>query len=129
MDVTVKKDVPRLKSLTHHHLGGAVLRTLFHTGSYPLSIQIIARQRGSVVTNYDSIRVQHGDNLEYEVVSQVLGILVVTDQKLKDAFDDEARVGLSRMHPSRYHDGPSDSDVLRPRTEICYDGHFTVIQC
>lgn len=69
VDVTVKKDVSRLKSLTHHHLGGAVLRTLFHTGSYPLSIKIIARQGSSVVTNNDSIRVQHGNNLEYEVVS------------------------------------------------------------
>lgn len=42
VDVTVEKDVPRLKSLTHHHLGGAVLGALFHAGSYPLSIQIIA---------------------------------------------------------------------------------------
>ena len=41
VDVTVEEDVSRLEGLAHHHLGGAVLRALFHTWSDPLSVQIV----------------------------------------------------------------------------------------
>ena len=69
MNIAVEQDVTGLEGLAHHHFGRAVLRALLHTGSYPLSIQVKTRQRGPVITNNDAVRVQHGNDFEYEVVS------------------------------------------------------------
>jgi len=79
MDVTVEKDVPAFEGFPHHHLGRAVFRALLHAGGNPLPVQVKPTERAPVVTDSDSIRVEHGDNLKYKVISEVLGHLVLGD--------------------------------------------------
>ena len=69
MNITVEENVPTLQSLPHHHLGGGVLRALFHTGSNPLSVEIEATKGGSLNAYYYSIGVQHGNDFKDEIVS------------------------------------------------------------
>ena len=52
-------------------------RVQLTTGFEPTTIEIYTQQAAPVVAMDDPIRVQHWDNLEHEVPSQVLGIQVV----------------------------------------------------
>ena len=101
---------------------------MLHAGGYPLSVQIVARETGSVVANDDAIGIKHGDNFENKIISQIFGILVITHQELKDTFYYKGGVGLSRMDPRRDYYGSSDGYVLWSAAEICYYCHLTVIQ-
>lgn len=114
MDITVEEDVARLKRLPHHHFGRAILRALLHRGRNPLAVQIKATQRGPIVANKASVRVQHRDDFKDEIISQVLGVIVIAHQELQDAFNDETSVRLTRMYPRRDDDSSTHSDVLGP---------------
>lgn len=43
---------------------------------FPLSVQIVPRKRRSVVAVDDSIRIQHGEYFDYELVSHFLSVRV-----------------------------------------------------
>lgn len=68
MDITVEQDVTTFQSLPHHHLGRAVLRELLHAGRNPLPVEIHATEGGTVVTNDDTVWVEHRDDLKYEII-------------------------------------------------------------
>lgn len=77
VNIAVEEDVTRLERLAHHHLGGAVLGALLHAWGNPLTIQIEAAEAAPVVADDDSIRVEHWYDLKNEVVTQVLGVVII----------------------------------------------------
>mmetsp|Transcript_13579 Transcript_13579/g.23113 ORF Transcript_13579/g.23113 Transcript_13579/m.23113 type:complete len:396 (-) Transcript_13579:1175-2362(-) len=129
VDVAVEEDVAALQRLPHHHLGRAVLGAHLHAGRDPLSVQVQAAQRGAVVADQYAVGVQHGDDLEHEVVSQVARDLVVRHQELQHPVDDERGVALARVDPARYYYSSPDRDLFRPRAEVCDDRHLAVVPC
>lgn len=77
MYITIEEDVSTLECLAHHHFSGAVFGTLLHAWRDPLTIEIEATQRRPIISNQDAIRVEHGDDLKYKVVTQVLCHFVI----------------------------------------------------
>ena len=71
VDIAIEQNVSALEGLSHHHFGRAVFGTGLHARSYPLSIQIEAAERRSIVTDQNPIWVQHWNYLEHEIVSEV----------------------------------------------------------
>ena len=69
VEITVEEDVTTLQCPFHHHLDMVVYGVELARRSNPLSVQILAHERASIVTNYDAVRVQHRHYLEYEGVS------------------------------------------------------------
>ena len=65
MDITVEKNISTFKRFSHHHFSGAVFWELFHTWSNPLSIEISATQRCPIITNNDTIWIEHRNDFEY----------------------------------------------------------------
>lgn len=127
VDVAVEEDVTTLQRLPHHHLGGAVLWELLHAGRDPLSVEVHAAQGSSVVSDDDAVGVEHRDDLEDEVVSEVLCHLIVRYKELKDALDDEGGIAFSRMHSRSDDYGSTNGDLLGPRAEVRNDGHLAVV--
>jgi hypothetical protein len=64
MKIAVESELPRLYGLAYHLFNSHYLRIMSHIRSNPLAIQISTRQATSIVANYDTIRVQHGHDLE-----------------------------------------------------------------
>jgi hypothetical protein len=77
VDIAIEEDVTTLKCLSHHHLGGAILWELLHTWRDPLSVEVHAAQGRSVVSDDDAIRIEHRNDLEHEVVSEILCHLII----------------------------------------------------
>lgn len=92
MNVTVEENVARLQRLTHHHFCCAVLGALLHARRNPLTIEIVTAERGTVVADDYTVWVQHGNDLEHEVVTQVLGVVIITDEELQNTLDNETCV-------------------------------------
>lgn len=70
----------------------------------PLPIQISTRQVAPIVTDDDSIDVEHRNNFKYEIVSQVLSCRVVTQQKLDYVLYDIRGHSLAWVHSwSKYN--------------------------
>lgn len=74
-------------------------------GVFPFTIEVITRNVRPVVAVNDSIRVQHRDNLEDEVLPQFFRLVIVRYQKLDNAVADIRAHRLSRV------DSCSDKDV------------------
>jgi hypothetical protein len=127
MYITIKEDVSAFQGLAHHHLRRAILGALLHAWCDPLSVQIEATKRGPVISNQHPIWVQHRDDLKYKIVPQVLGHLIIRDQELKNALDNEGGIALSRMDPAGDDDGSSNGDLLRPAAKVGDDGHLTIV--
>ena len=127
MNIAIEQNVPALKRLSHHHFSRAVFGTGLHARGYPLSIQIEPTERCSIVTDQNPIWIQHRDYLEHEIVSEVASNFFVRDQELQYSLNNERGVTLSRVHPTRYHDGASNSYLLWPRTEVRNYCHFAVV--
>lgn len=69
VEVTEEKDVSTFESFLHHQLGVIEDWVLLAAGPNPLAIEIQPYNTAPIVPDNDSIRVQHGDNFEYECVS------------------------------------------------------------
>ena len=61
-------------------------------------------KRASIVTVDDTIRVEHRNDLEYEVVPEGLRFRRIADQELDDALHHPTRIGLTWVHTRRYED-------------------------
>ena len=127
MNVAVEQDVPALQGFSHHHFGGAVFWALLHAWSNPLSVQIKAAERAPIISDDDTVWIQHRNNLEDKVVSQILGHFLITNQELEDALDDIARITLTRMNPTCDHDGTTYRYFLWSRAKIRDNSHLTVV--
>ena len=114
MNIAIEQNVSTFKGLSHHHFSGAVLGTGLHAGSYPLSVQIKAAERRSIVTDQNSVWVEHWNDLEHEIVSEVASNFFVRDQELQNSLNNKGGVTLSWMNPTRYDNCTPDSYLLWP---------------
>ena len=73
VEVAENLQVPLLRELVAELLGGKNGWMKYLAGSFPSSIEITACQRASIITVNDSIRVEHGDDFENKVLSEVFG--------------------------------------------------------
>jgi hypothetical protein len=92
-----------------------------------LPVQVESTQAGAVVANDYSVGVEHWDDFENEVVSQVLCVIIVADQELEYTLGNEAGVTLTRMDSCRDDDSSPNGNVLGPGAEIGDDCHLTII--
>lgn len=68
------------------------------------SIEILAETVHSIIAVEDSIRVEHRNDHEVELISELGGLRVVADQKINQAIHCITGSDFSRMHPRRYQD-------------------------
>ena len=64
VEVTEEENVTGFECAFHHLLRVVVYWVEFARGSYPLSVEILAHKRASVVANDDAIWVEHRHNLK-----------------------------------------------------------------
>ena len=50
------------------------------------TIQVIARHACPIVSNYDTIRIDHWNNLEHDALPQLLGLMAVTKEVLYESL-------------------------------------------
>ena len=85
---------------TGDELLGVVNRGVQHLARVlPSSVQVAACQTAAVVTVDDSVWVEHGDDLEDELVSELASFSVVADQKVNGSLHHERGVGLTWVDP------------------------------
>lgn len=101
--------------MTHHRAvaGGAqVVEESFgvvdgglqvHAGGQPLPVQVFPAQGAPVIAIDDTIWVEHGDDLENEVLSQEPGHRVLADQKLQGPLHHPAGIALPWVNAGRHH--------------------------
>ena len=89
MYVTVEENVSRVLRFLHHNFCGVVFGTLFHRRCNPLTIQVQRRQGTSIVSDDNSIRIQHRYNFKHEVIAQVTSALILRNEVFQCALDDE----------------------------------------
>jgi len=110
-------------------LAGVVLRLILAGGTNPLPVQVLSTERASVISIDNSIRVEHGDYFENEVVPEVLGALLVTHQISKYTMHDEGGITFSWMHPRSNYDRSSNCYFFGSGAKISYYHHLAVIAC
>ena len=64
VEVTEEENVTGFECAFHHQLRVVVYRVEFARGADPLSVEILAHKRASVVANDDAIRVEHRNKLK-----------------------------------------------------------------
>ena len=127
MDVTVEKNISAFKRFSHHHFSGAVFWELFHTWSNPLSIEISTTQRCPIITNNDTIWIEHRNDFEYKIISKVFGYFFVGNKELQYSFNNEGSITLSRMNSRSNDNRSTNSYFFWTRAEVSNDCHFAII--
>jgi len=127
MEIAEEKDGARLDCLFHHQFGVEVDGVGLARGGDPLPVQVLPDQGAPVVAHYNAIWVQHGNDLKYECVSQVLGLLIVANEILNNPLHHIRSLCFSRVHSRCQYYGLPQGNVLWVRVEICYYEHFAVI--
>ena len=64
----------------------------------PSSVEVNAQGVASVVTSYNSVRIQHRDNLEDELLSEELGLFGLGQDEIDEALNQKRRVTLAWVH-------------------------------
>jgi hypothetical protein len=88
------------------------LRKKLGAWRWVLPIEIMAAQAASVVANYYSIRVEHGDNFKNKSFSKNPRGFLITDEVLDEALHDEAAVRLSWVDPATQNDALAFGDGI-----------------
>ena len=104
MDVYETGNRVRLASMTHYLRAQLLYRVdsgvEFRIGGQKLPIQVVTRQRCTVVAGDDAVRIGHGYHFEDDALAKIYGLLAVPRDKFEEALHDEARVGLAWMDTS-----------------------------
>jgi len=98
MQITVEKNITRLKRPLHHQLRMIVGRVKLGAAPNPLSVQVRTQQRAAVVAHNHTVGVQHGNNFENEGVSQKLGLFFIPDQHIDHATHNPRGIGFPWVH-------------------------------
>lgn len=64
----------------------------------PLAVEVGSRQIAAIVSNDNSIDVEHGHYLEDEILPKTSGQSRIPQQKVDDIFDNIAGHRLARVH-------------------------------
>lgn len=67
----------------------------------PPSVEVDPQNIASVVPSYNSVRVQHRDNLEDELLSEELGLFSLGQDEIDETLNHKRGVTLSWMHTAR----------------------------
>ena len=127
MEIAEEEHFTGLLGFFHHQLRVVVNWVQLGAGTDPLTVEVLADQGAPVVAHDDSVRVQHGDDLEDIRVSEELRLFVIADQIFYNALHHVGSIGLSRMHPRRqYHSFPNGYR-LGYACEIGDDEHVDVV--
>ena len=78
MKIAIKCKLPRFYSLTHHLFNSHYLGIMTHIWSNPLTIQISSWQAASIITDDDTIWVQHWNDFENISISQKFCAFILT---------------------------------------------------
>lgn len=89
-----------------------------------LAVQIHGLETASVVSNYDSVWIDHRHYFEDEAVAQGLGDLVLAHKKLDQALHDERAVAFARVNSSSEDYALPFGDDLLGTREVCNDQHL-----
>ena len=125
--VTVEEDISWILCLSHHNLGGEILWALFHWGTLPLTVQIEAWEWASVISNDDTVRIQHWDHFENEVISQVASTLILRNKIFECPVHHVRGLALSWMNSWRQNYSSPQSDLFGSAEEVCDDYHLAII--
>ena len=127
MKVAIHEDISTLQGFAHHLFDRIALAKESWAGRDPLSIEIVAGERTPVISNYNPIRVEHGDNLENEPFSQKSCRLSITHQIVQESLNYPASVSFSRMDPPSQNDSRPPRDIFRIGEEISNYQHITLV--
>ena len=104
MEVAKEEDVTTFQCPLHHQLCVVVNRVELAGRSNPLAIEVLAHQRAAVVTNDDTVRVEHGHDFEHECVSEELGAVLIAHKEVYHAIHHPRGIALAWMHACRQYD-------------------------
>lgn len=96
--VTIKEYITAFQRTLHHELRVVVDWVEFWRWADPLSIEVVAHERTSVVTDNNAVRIQHWHNLEDKSAAQELSMVVIANEKVYDTIHEPGCIGLTRMH-------------------------------
>ena len=77
MEVAEEKYVSRLQCLLHHELGMIKYRVLLAARADPLPVQILTNNGAAIVTNDNSVRVEHWYDFKYESISKLISLILI----------------------------------------------------
>ena len=97
MQVAVKSKWALLGKLQDQFLGMIDCWVQNFTRVLPPSVEITTSQRTSIVAVDYTVRVQHWDNLEDELVSQLMRYRIAADEEIYNSFHHPGRVWLTRV--------------------------------
>lgn len=92
VQVTNKRDFTLPIEVSDHSLDMPVDRVQCLGWDFPPSVQILAGQRTPVVAVDDSVWVEHGHDLEHEILPQGLRLRRVADQEFYNSFHHPAGI-------------------------------------
>ena len=98
VDVTEEGNSSGVKSFDNHGPSGVDLGVVLIRRVLPLSVKIVSSNRAAVVANDDSIWIEHWDNFENKLVSELLSVRIIADKELNNSFHNETCVTFTRMH-------------------------------
>ena len=129
MEIAIKKNVSWLKCFLDH-----LFYSVYFRGNALVSVDILpvkihsTHRAVSVVTNDNSVRVQHRHNFENERVSKSIGYLVIGFYKsVHEAFYNIRGIRLARVHAGCQNDGWSLSNCLLWGCEVRYYKHIAIV--
>lgn len=102
MSMQIQKQPELLPILRHPLLNEEYFRVRLLRWGVPLPIQVTSRKIGSVVAERHAVNVDHGDNLEDKLASQLLGLQSVAQQRVQETLKDERRWRLACMLPCQH---------------------------
>mmetsp|Transcript_73066 Transcript_73066/g.161638 ORF Transcript_73066/g.161638 Transcript_73066/m.161638 type:complete len:296 (-) Transcript_73066:884-1771(-) len=106
MDVDIEYHLAVVQQVSEHALRKEDRRVQLPTGVAPQAVQVLPGQGATVVSNDDAVRVQHGYDLEDEVVAQDPGVQGGAGEVVQHALHNPGGIGLPRMHPGSDHHRP-----------------------
>lgn len=124
MEITVKLNFTAFQRFTNHLFNGKNFRKLLRTRIRVLPVEIHGRQTAPVVADYYSVWVDHRHNFKHKPVTQGLGHLVVTHQKLNQSLHDEGAVAFTRVHPAGQDYAFPASDCFLGARKVCNYEHL-----
>jgi len=75
VQVTIHEHSPLIVHVSHEMLSVEDGRVKEHVGTHPPPVQVHAEKGASLVPENYPIYIQHGDDAEYEVSSQICGLI------------------------------------------------------
>jgi hypothetical protein len=102
MDIYKHFDFSALKSLPNHIFHAVDFRRVPHAWILPLSVKIVTSQTTPIVTNHNTIRIEHRDYFEYKHISEQHSFDFVTHKELYHTLYNEGGVRLSWMDSRTY---------------------------